>query len=165
MSIAILTACSSTAPKGDGQISEDPEGVPVHNVQVEAIWECRDFIYDEKVALVVGKTDITVGDVVSEEMDELLEAYDQSIEELKGEEEFSESLDKLNQFYVGFIRLVGEQREGAFYYRQGLDHRWEWADTYVFVIEPGGRGYYYDFTDADDGESVGASDSFKCERQ
>lgn len=160
-----ISACTSVAQEG-GSPSELLQGQPQgSDVELDGLWECRDYVYDEKVALTIGKTNITVRDVVSEKLGELRSKHDSTIEELESDELLTESLDKLQEFYAGFIALVGEKKEAAFYHRQGLDHRWEWGDGYVFIIEPSGRGYYYDFTDAAEGESVSASDSFKCERK
>ena len=161
----LISACTSVAQEG-GNPNELFQGQSQGpDVELDGVWECRDYVYDEKVALVIGKTNITVRDVVLERLDELLVKNDSMIEELDNDEHFTESLDKLKEFYAGFIALVGEKKEAAFYHRQGLDHRWEWGDGYVFIIEPSGRGYYYDFTEASEGESVSASDRFKCERK
>ena len=52
------------------------------------------------------------------------------------------------------------------YRRTGLIHRWNWGasyvDNYSFVIKPDGTGLYYDFSNAEFGESRKASGVFKC---
>lgn len=161
----LVSACSSTDKKSYNPSEPVPKQPQDPGVELDGIWECRDYVYDDQVALVIGKANITVVEVVSEKLDEFLLGHDSSIEKLESDEKFIESLDGLKKLYLGFIRLSGEKQERAFYHRQGLDHRWEWGDGYAFIIEPSGRGYYYDFTDAKEGESVSASDSFKCERR
>lgn len=163
--VALVSACTSVAQE-DASPGESVATRPeAPDIELDGVWECRDYLYDEKVALIIGKTNITLADLVLDKLDEFLVKHDFTIEELEHNEKFTESLDKLNQFYAGFIALQGEKKESAFYHRQGLNHRWEWGDAYVFIIEPSGRGYYYDFTDAEEGESVSASDRFKCDRK
>jgi len=55
---------------------------------------------------------------------------------------------------IGFILYDGTNT-GAFvvYYRNGLDHRWDW-DSFSFLITPDGEGRYYDFSNVPRGEST-----------
>lgn len=57
---------------------------------------------------------------------------------------------------IGFVLYDGTDN-GAFtiYYRNGLDHRWDW-DQFSFVITPEGEGIYYDFHNVPIGEKTTA---------
>jgi hypothetical protein len=50
------------------------------------------------------------------------------------------------------------------YRRTGIEHRWDWGygNQYTFVIKSNGTGLYYDFSNAEFGESIKARDIFKC---
>ncbi|SHK84096.1 hypothetical protein [Fibrobacter sp. UWB12] len=46
----------------------------------------------------------------------------------------------------GFVLFGGgSQGEKAYFYRQGLDLRWDWGD-YAIIIQPDGTCLYYDFS-------------------
>lgn len=59
-----------------------------------------------------------------------------------------------NSVELGFVLYDGTDK-GAFvlYYRNGLDHRWDW-DKFSFVITPEGEGLYYDFHSVPYGEKT-----------
>lgn len=135
------------------------------SIQLDTVWQCRDYVYDDDIALELTRTNVAVGDVMMQALNEANEGNGASIEQLKNDKGARDALNELNDFYAGLIQLSGEEPEGAIYQRQGLNHRWEWGDGYVFVVEPGGMGYYYDFTNSEKGESVRSSDSFKCKRK
>lgn len=160
-----VSACTSHGR--EGHVKNEQTGDQTKNdiIQPDKIWQCRDYVYDDHMALELIKTNITVGDVMMQVLDEAYKESDTSIEELKSDSDARDALNKLKEFYLGSIWLSGEEPEGAIYHRQGLNHRWEWGDGYVFILEPSGRGYYYDFKSAEEGESVRPSDSFKCKRK
>jgi hypothetical protein len=163
--VAFVSACAS--PGREAYIKDDQSKHKSQGeiIQSDKIWQCKDYVYDDHIALELTKTSVTVGDVMEKALDETLRENDASIEDLNKDEGARDALNKLKEFYAGSIRLSGEEPEGAIYNRQGLNHRWEWGDGYVFILEPSGRGYYYDFTQAEKGESVRPSDSFKCKRK
>lgn len=163
--VGFVSACAS--PAQEAYVKDDPQKDRKREeiTQSDKVWQCRDYVYDDHIALELTKTSVTVGDVMEKVLDETLRKNDASIEDLKKDESARKSLNQLKEFYAGSIQLSGEEPEGAIYQRQGLNHRWEWGDGYVFILEPSGRGYYYDFTQAEEGESVKPSDSFKCKRK
>jgi len=74
---------------------------------------------------------------------------------------------KLKKF--GFILFDGgNSGEKTHYMRAGLNHRWDWGPNgaeYAFVIQPDGKGLYYDFTAVSKGESTTASSVYKCHQR
>ena len=69
---------------------------------------------------------------------------------------------------AGFILYDGTY-SGEFtnYERRGINQRWDWGPNgadYSFVIEPDGKGIFYDFSSASAGESVSASALYECDR-
>ena len=69
----------------------------------------------------------------------------------------------------GFILFDGgHSGELALYYRDGLEHRWNWGPNgtdYSFVIKTDGAGAYYNFSRAEDGETIKPSDFYKCKQR
>ncbi len=67
---------------------------------------------------------------------------------------------------VGFILYDGTNSgDITVYRRQGLSHRWDWKDesgSFSFVIDPTGKGLYYDFSTAKDGLKGTADGIYKC---
>ena len=74
---------------------------------------------------------------------------------------------------MGFV-LYGDGTTGeeAYFFRQGLDLRWDWGTyyrdgeskyRYAFIIEPDGTGLYYDFSTSTDGIASPRS-SYKCKK-
>jgi hypothetical protein len=68
---------------------------------------------------------------------------------------------------LGYILYDGGHiGELTHYERIGIEHRWDWGGpegtTYSFVIKPDGTGLYYNFSNANKGESIKARDVFKC---
>ena len=47
------------------------------------------------------------------------------------------------------------------YKLNGVQHNWEW-DKYRIVIDSDGTGRYWDFSNADDGESVMSKEVYEC---
>ena len=47
------------------------------------------------------------------------------------------------------------------YQLKGVQHNWEW-DKYRIVIDSDGTGRYWDFSNADDGESVMSKEVYEC---
>ena len=161
----LLSSCASLDQGRQVENEQLADQTNNNGTKPDKVWLCRDFVYDDDIALEITKTSVTVGDAMERALDETLKENDGSIEELKKDEGARDALNKLKAFYAGSIRLSGEEPEGAIYNRQGLNHRWEWGDGYVFILEPSGRGYYYDFTQAEKGESIRPSGSFKCKRK
>jgi len=70
---------------------------------------------------------------------------------------------------TGFFLLAGDKTTTrAHYFRDGLDHRWNWlgADVrfkYSFIITPDGTGLYYDFSSSR-AESVRPSSRYQCSK-
>ena len=67
---------------------------------------------------------------------------------------------------LGYILYDGSYTgEFTHYERKGLEHRWDWGPNgtdYAFVIKSDGTGLYYDFSNTKKGESIKATDVFKC---
>ncbi|SES82242.1 hypothetical protein [Thalassotalea agarivorans] len=68
---------------------------------------------------------------------------------------------------VGYILLSGETvASAAIYQRHGIKHRWDWGDdklNYAVVLSHNGKGFYYDFSTADEkGMKSSADEIFKC---
>jgi hypothetical protein len=69
----------------------------------------------------------------------------------------------------GFVLYDGTSSgEPAMYRRTGIDRRWDWESgggSYSFIIEPDGRGAYYDFTNVAEGETTPASSMYNCSKR
>ena len=67
---------------------------------------------------------------------------------------------------LGFILYDGGYSgEYTKYYRDGLDLRWDWGSDsggYSFVIDPDGKGYYFDFSTAKKGETLTQTVGYNC---
>ena len=48
------------------------------------------------------------------------------------------------------------------YKLNGVQHNWEWDDNYKIVIDSDGTGRYWDFSNADAGESVNNKETYEC---
>jgi len=163
--LPFVSACGTIERESHIENGKFEDKTQIEDIHLDSAWECRDYVYDDQIALEIGKTNITVADIIVQNLDEDIGESDSLTQELEDNKELEGFLNKLNEIYGGFIRLAGEEADAAFYSRQGLNHRWEWDDNYVFIIEPSGRGYYYDFSNVAEGESVRPSDSFKCIRK
>lgn len=59
----------------------------------------------------------------------------------------------------------GNSGELTNYGRKGINHRWDWGPNgseFAFIIEPDGRGIFYDFSSAQLGERIKPSSLYKC---
>lgn len=161
----LLTACVMNERDGHLENAIFADQDHIEGIYLDSIWECRDRVYDEQVAVELGKMNLTIADFISDDMHEHPGETDSLITDHEDSVELNDVLNRLAEIYAAFIRLPGEDADSALYTRQGLNHRWEWNDNYVFIIEPSGRGYYYDFSNTSEGESVKPRDSFKCIRK
>lgn len=66
----------------------------------------------------------------------------------------------------GFVQFAGwDSGEATTYTRDGLGHRWDWetdGNGYSFLLQPGGTGSYYDFTDVNSRRSLKAKHVYSC---
>lgn len=66
------------------------------------------------------------------------------------------------------IILAAGQTNYTLYEVKGFDRRWDWTAVggdvfiYAFIINIHGNGGYYDFSDAEKGETVFPSQNFDC---
>ena len=67
------------------------------------------------------------------------------------------------QYGLGIVSIGGFV-QGATFYIDGLDRRWDFGDNvYSFIITPDGTGTYFDFSNVEEGESTEPSEAYKCE--
>ena len=145
----VLTSCEtlirtlpapSATPSGPRTIVLDGEAVTEEDVGGFTSWYCKDFVNGGRILVEVG----FFGD--------------------PGFEGFSFK-------GMGFILYDGGYSgTSAYYYRDGLDHRWDWGPPgvsydYSFIIDPDGTGHYVDFSGAEPGETKKTTELFKCYRR
>lgn len=145
--IVNLYACS-IAPKkeavrtltiGDNKLQESKPGEFTS-------WRCSDY-YDG------GKTLVEVGEIPSD-----------YLKRMSGDSKEMNVFIKM----VGFVLYDGSNAgDITLYQRRGINHRWDWnldGGSYSFIIEPDGKGLFYDFSTAKDGEKVKADNIYICRR-
>jgi len=63
--------------------------------------------------------------------------------------------------YVKFY----DTRIPAHYYLHGLDRRWDWeGGNFSIRLSPDDKAWYYDFSNAKEGESVSSDSIFTCKK-
>jgi hypothetical protein len=68
---------------------------------------------------------------------------------------------------AGFVIYDGgNSGEPTAFERRGINLRWDWGPkaNFAFVLEPDGKGMFYDFTNAD-GKEIKANAVFKCKQR
>ncbi|MDE0472643.1 MAG: hypothetical protein OXH57_11965 [Ekhidna sp.] len=74
-----------------------------------------------------------------------------------------------NKDKTGFIHIEGVGGTYTNYGKEGLNHRWDYGldseGNYrqAFIVLPDRTGLFYDFSNAEPGESVSPTEEFNCE--
>jgi hypothetical protein len=155
IALPILSSCALM------NTPDTPKTIEINGTSYDryALWECHEFYGEKNIVFEF----VNIPDVTFEE--EAQEGADLQEDEnlAKARKALKESEAVLANFYTDYV-LFGSRKEhySAFYYRHGINHRWDWEDKFSFVIKPDGTGLYYDFSSTQEGEATTASDLFKC---
>ncbi len=175
----VFTACNSHtrgpsfSSKNDSlgflEITPKPLVIDGNTYENYTLWECRDWM--DRSDNIIELVNIHV------KHDEFkIDTNETNPKKLKELRESEKGIDKalknlINMFnnYVLFDNR--SEHTQAFYYRHGLDHRWDWGGEsskdetkFSFIINPNGQGLYYDFSNVPKGETTSARGIFKCKK-
>ena len=156
----ILESIPVSKSQGSGRTSR-----PEKNVSYKwRRWDCYTTIYNKysfSIGYVPVDTDYLLSDpVIFKLVTALVQAKDKAKLMALSHmtyKEFTEETYIPGQLYL----KNNPSRIDVIYSIDGLNHRWDWED-FSIIIKPGGRGYYYDFSGVDAGESISFSDSYDC---